>query len=163
MVFLGVVLSYILTLRFLEALSEGRLWLDSAWAFDAFYWISLLFPRVRSLPWSWWPLKKSQGNCWGWILHSPSSIENCMLWHCPTFFPAWLHLRLLKPYCIGYFSRHLPPSEISLSDLALLSVTAVPRASEGTHQILRQILTSIRLGCRQLNLRRKARFSSPLL
>lgn len=86
--FLGVVLSYILTLRFLEALSEGQLWLNSAWAFDAFYWISLLFPRVQSLPWSWWPLKKSQGNCWGWILHSPSSIENCMLWHCPTFFPA---------------------------------------------------------------------------
>lgn len=31
--------------RFLEALSEGQLCLDSAWAFDAFCWISLLVPK----------------------------------------------------------------------------------------------------------------------
>lgn len=98
--FLGVAFNFIVTPSVTGSPLRGWLCLASAWAFDDFSWISLLLAKspapaqilrpigaIRRPTRSSLRPTRNHRNCGGYLLHTPRATGNCMLWHCPVFFP----------------------------------------------------------------------------
>lgn len=76
--FLGVAFGFILTPIALGVLSEGWLCVASAWAFDEFSWISLLFTKSPVPAQILMPFDKELWELQGGLLQTPRATENCI-------------------------------------------------------------------------------------